>query len=242
MKITSSLLPLALLTISAASLHAQIITVNDANFETPTVGVGSVGKFEGTGSISGVPYNDGGSFDAGITNPNSVTFVRTAGNLLPGTANSTQALVIDGFQDEVTATYQGSLGNYVAGDTYTLTVAIGDALNDVNSGETGGTYHLDLLQNGASIPGASITGTATVGNFTDLTLTFTAPSDVTGAIGFDLGMSSNNPFGQEQQGFFTNVRLTQSAVPEPSSMALTLVGAALMTGLVLRRRSLALRA
>lgn len=242
-KLIHSLLILGSLTLSAASLHAQILTpiaVNDANFETPAISQGSVGTLEGTRAVTGVPYTDGGSFDVGITNPNTAAFTRTDANLLPGTANSTQAMVIDGFQDETVATYQGSLGNYIAGDTYTLTVAIGDAMNDVSSGETGGTYHLDLLLNGSAV--ASTTGTATVGNFTDLTLTFTATSADTGAIGFDLGMSSNYVFGQEQEGFFDNVRLTQdspAAVPEPSSSALVVAGllAAVAFG-VQRRRAL----
>jgi hypothetical protein len=235
LSLSASLLILAL---GAVAAHADALPVEDPSFETPTVSNGSEGLLEGTNHVTGVPYTESDFFTVGVANPDSEEFAGGTGNdltdnPLPGAADGKQALEIESFTSEEKATYNaGNLGNFVAGDQYTLTVAIGDGLADATSHQVGGTYSIDLLENGQVVDTAS--STAQVGTFTDLSLTFTAGAGDTGAINFDLGLTGDNGTGKTL-GYIDNVGLTVQATPEPSSIALSLIAAGFMAVLGFRR-------
>ncbi len=159
----------------------------------------------------------------GVYNPYN-EYSRAANANLPGTADSTQYAFanLTTLGHSATFTYSGaSLGNFVAGDTYTLTVAIGDTL-----GDTSPTYSVSLLSNGSPV-GTAGTGTATAGIFTDLSETFTATALQNGqTIGILLTGTDN--IGGFEQPNLTNVRLSV-VTPEPSSaLLLTLAGVGLV--------------
>ncbi len=230
---------LVLLAFGAVAAHAQtLLPVEDPDFSTPTVNNGSEGLLEGTNHVTGVPYTEADFFTVGVANPDSEEFTGGTGNdltdnPLPGAAVGNQALEIESFTSEEKATYNaGNLGNFVAGDTYKLTVAIGDGLADSLSNQVGGTYTIDLLENGQVVGTAS--STATVDNFTDLSLSFTAGADDTGAISFDLGLTGDNGTGKTL-GYFNDVQLSVEAAPEPSSIALSLIATGVLAILGLRR-------
>ena len=105
------------------------------------------------------------------------------------------------------------LGTVAGGDSYTLTVAVG------NRGDTpyadNGTYTISLLDGGTVLASQTYAGSSiTPGTWHDLSLVYTAPGSVaTGNLQVQLGFAtagytSGQVFGQ---GDFANVRLTAAA-------------------------------
>ena len=177
---------------------------------------------------------DGGQA-VGTANPINSMHVGTGGGgvdgNLPGTGEGVTYAYLN-IQNNNTAsmTYSGtSLGSFSdfgPGAAYTLTLAIGRRLN-----LTAPTYTLELLQNGVMV--ASSQGTATAGEFNDLTTSFLSTTE-TGVIGIRI-IGTNNTGGFAQANF-DNVCLDIAAVPEPSTvglLGLTTVGIAALR----RRRS-----
>ena len=97
------------------------------------------------------------------------------------------------------------LGTVAGGDTYTLTVAIGN-LSESNNG----TYTISLLDSGTVLASQTYAASSiTPATWYDLGLNYTAPGDVsTGNLQVQLGFSADSG---TPEGFFTNVRLTAAA-------------------------------
>jgi hypothetical protein len=165
---------------------------------------------------------------AGTDNPVAAMFAGTGGSssdgLLPGTADGyTFALINVGAGESGSLTYSGpSLGNFTIGQTYTLTVAIGQRLDT----PTSSLYTIELL-NGGLLADASTATSAVHGTFTDLSLSFTDLAD-TGTIGIEL-YAANSGSGNFEQASFDNVRLVET--PEPSTHA-EILGGCMLLGLV----------
>lgn len=122
-----------------------------------------------------------------------------------------------------------SLGNFVNGDNYSLTVAVGTPLN-------GGAFHysIELLDNGTPVATSSATSPATAsGTFTQATINYAAVD--TGAIGIEILASDPNTASSIAD--FDNVSLVDlgpsGAPPIPEPTALLLLTA---VPLLLRRR------
>ncbi|MDA8376566.1 MAG: hypothetical protein M0Z50_05845 [Planctomycetia bacterium] len=192
----------------------------------------------------------------GVDNPINSKFAGTSGTsatqidgLLPPTADGYQNAYVNftaattpytavfTYDPNDTATAGATpmpLGNFTPGDTYTLTVAIGNRLD-----KTFWSYGLTLTENGTPV-GAMTTGqtTSNSGTFFDATYNFTAGASDTGAIGIQIdttdGMAVGATKSNGTQASFDNVRLSyaSAATPEPASLLLIIP----MLGLLALRR------
>lgn len=114
----------------------------------------------------------------------------------------------------------------VAGETYVLTVAIGQRFGPPNQ-QTYSPVTLSLLDGDSTLSSTVITAPPAAGTFGDASLIYTAQAGDSGNLRIRLGIASG------QYADFDNVRLTVSPVPEPSSVAAMVLG---LTVLGLRRR------
>jgi hypothetical protein len=209
------------------------ISVGNSLFQNPALPDGVTNGEQYTGTNPPDWTSNGDDSARGVDNPGLNMYVRSANANLPGTANSTQFgyLNLNYLGDTSNYTYSGSpsLGNFVAGNIYTLTVAVGTRLDN-----SAPSYSISLLSNGTPV-GVAATGVGETGTFYDLSETFTATAAQNGqAIGIILtGIDNISGF---EQPHFTNVRLTEVVTPEPSSLV-ALCGLGVMgMFLVVRRR------
>lgn len=155
----------------------------------------------------------------GVQNPANVAYAGTGGGgvdgLLPGTAEGYTYGYMN-LSNSGTFSYMtysgnslGSFSDFTVGSQFTLTVAIGDRLNETAAS----SIRIELLENG--IPVSVNEGVPTEGTFTDLTSVF-IPTTQTGAIG--IRITGINNTGNFQQANFDNVRL--AVIPEPSSFCM----------------------
>ena len=257
-----TLLTIAGLSISfatAASVKATSITVSDFSMESPAVGPTSIDSSEHNVSTKAAYwyYDDGSGQTAnGTVVPASSFFPTTTSGsnvVLASPADGVQYAYVNTNSGGVARlryvpTYSGSnggnstptpgvsLGNYIAGDTYTLTYAGGfrSGLDNLSytAAFTNGTGNA-----GASTPTVLATGTpvtlVTNGTFQTVSVTYTAlPADNGQPIG--LLLSSTNLGGGTQQSIFDNVQL--SYVPEPATVGLAGIA---VCGMLARRRRMA---
>ncbi len=202
--------------------YSESITVQDSSFQTPALSDGVTNGEQYDLNQADFPaWTGAGPGVFGIDNPSATMYARAANGPLPGTADGTQfgLLNLDITGGTNSFTYSGStLGNFVAGQIYMLTVAIGGRLDEASYQNQ--TDSITLLANGLAV-GTPGTGSPITGTFYDLTETFTATAGQNGeAIGILLSAISGNGF---QQANFDNVRL--SIVPEPGSLTLFGLGA-----------------
>ena len=116
----------------------------------------------------------------------------------------------------------------VVGNTYTMTVAVGD--RDAGSRATFSGYDIRLLAGGSLVASTSSTVSPGDGTFTDVSFSYTAEAGDSGLLGIEL-RETNGGGGKAVD--FDNVRLSFTAVPEPSSTALLSLGG---LALMLRRK------
>ena len=110
-------------------------TVDNPSFQNPPLadGVANGEQFTNASPPSWTASAAGNA--VGVDNPGTNMYIRKPDGTLPGTANGTQFgyLNLNG-GNTGTFTYSGtSLGNFVAGVTYTLTVAVGQRLDHASS-------------------------------------------------------------------------------------------------------------
>ncbi|MBV9008813.1 MAG: PEP-CTERM sorting domain-containing protein [Verrucomicrobia bacterium] len=130
-------------------------------------------------------------------------------------------------------TTTSSLGAIAANMLYTLTVALGNGGGNLSTFNTG-TYTIELLANGTPVATNMLAGSAIPnGTFRDLSTVFSSPASG-GVVGDALTIQLSATSGStNDEGFFDNVRLTASPIPEPATVLLTGAGTAV---LLLRRR------
>jgi hypothetical protein len=200
-------------------------------------GVGDAGSAGGGGATNGfIPdwtaTTDGGvaGVDNPVDNPTAGMYPGTGGSpsdgVLPGTGDGyTFGLINLSTGQDGSFTYSGSsLGNFVIGDTYTLTLSVGLRLDQPYSP----SYAIELLNDGVAVSTPTYYTTTSSGTFVDLpTFTFIDTAD-TGAIGIEI-LAENNGTASFEQANFDNVRLDET--PEPSTYA-EILGGCVLLGLV----------
>ncbi len=160
-------------------------------------------------------------------NPPGTLFIGAALNGIPVGGDGPQSAALGSFSSFRSAV---PLANIVSGQTYTLTIAIGDSMD----GGEPGTLRLGFLINDSFVPGGDITFAADTyspeGTFTDFTLQYTAlPADSGNTLKIFLGQVIHGG-----SVYLDNIRLTTSPVPEPATPLLVL--SSLSIALLVRTR------
>jgi hypothetical protein len=223
------------LALTSLSARAAFLNVPNFSFESPIVGSGTYtsGFVPDSSTISG--WTIGGVFPAtvGVFNSTDTQFgsvpegsqfafidSRTTGNtsLLSLTSSSNTLPTID------------------PGIAYTLTVAVGRRSDYTIAG----ALEIDLLANGVAVASSTIdANTITADTFLDLSTTLSADQAAALAgqqlsIQFKATNTSSSP-NTKNEVAIDNVRVTSSAVPEPASLGVLILGSASL--LTKRRRT-----
>lgn len=190
------------------------ISITNFSFEDPSFGD------QGSGSGATGWFGSGG----GVYNPQDAQFTGTTGapGTIPGTGDGVQVAYMNGgsmYQD---------VGDIVADSIYELTVAIGqradlgwsDLTISLRASSETGTVLASQTYDAAAAPN---------GTFSDVSFSFSS-ADFAGEVGNDLFLVFQAP---GVQALYDNVRITETAIPEPSSTALLGLGGLALT---LRRR------
>jgi len=197
---------------------------NALNFDTMTVPGWASG-------FAGPPVSGGG-----VEDPLDAQFAGATGNAspLPGTAEGPQAIFLQGTLASNSQSYSTTLPATIleADTTYTLTVAIGNPLDSEP-----GDVLLEFLVNGSPTAETVIpAGTLPDGTFTDHQLVLVlAPGDPLDGGELDLRVRQEQTANILQTVYFDDVRLEDTAVPEPVAAALLAVGIGVLAGAARRR-------
>jgi hypothetical protein len=231
--ITSALSLVVLFMLSAASAQTSI-TVNNPIFEAQPVPVAGnlITTPNGPTGWTGFRTGSGGNFDIGVGNASGPDF--TTPLTAPG--SGTNYLWLNDFNGngtEITGVYQ-DVGALLADTSYTLTVAIGQRAGAAPNGQSSWSPGIITLLNGTDNTGtvlATTTGIPTTPNtWEDFTASF-----ITGAtVSSDLTIELSVVDAPEIQADFSNVELTATAVPEPTTCAL--LGGGFISLMAIRRR------
>ena len=191
-------------------VRGEAIVVENHSFEEPSLNSGKYQAFEKwqSGNSPGWTWSEGvhGSF---IADPSDGQYAGTSGDgkvngKLPGTGDGHQytAAGLPGDQNEGSLTYSGaSLGKFVDGTRYTLTVAVGQRKDQQKL-----TYSAVLLADGEPVA-AVVSVPSKAGTFVDLTFAHTATAaDAGKEIG--IRITAN---GSYTQAHIDNVRLDTAA-------------------------------
>jgi hypothetical protein len=228
--------------LSAPAAAAPIAVPNDT-FQNPDVADGGqlaivtldTTTIPGwTASLAGAGITQGG-----LRDPQDAQFAGATGNdsPLPGTADGGQAVFLNGSlvgNTQVFVTVD-PLATVEAGQTYTLTVAVGNAL-DSDPGDVA----IQLTVNNSVVAQTTANDASLLeGTFTDLEVVYVAPAtgpQVGG--GLKIRLRQANTAGGGQVAYFDRVELEDGVVPEPAAPLLLVTGAAaLVAARRVRRRS-----
>lgn len=204
--------------------QATPIAVQNFSFEQPDLGhdTATVERFV-TSNVPGWSSTGSGGTGFGVADPSGSNYSGAGGPVLPGTADGAQYAFLNlpsAFSN--TLTYAGfSLGNFISGATYSLTVALGGR---GDSGSPPDLYGITLLADGVAV-GISAAAAGMVDTFFDLTYTFTA-SDAQNGMAIGIAMTASNTGAHFEQANFDNVRLAATSVPEPATLMLLGLGIA----------------
>lgn len=212
---------------SVSSVQAASVVVPNFSFEEDIAPPGGVMKFVPSGWLS---FNQKGGEDIGSQNALAANY--PVNNPMEWPAEGNQFAYVNMFANNA----EGGgiftdVGSLMPNTQYTLTVAIGsraDRLNSpgiislVNGFDNTGT----LLATGGGLP-------ETQGTWMDYSITFTTGAEVSDNLIIVLSV-----LGAETiQADFDNVRLEATAVPEPSTIALCLLGGLGAARMIRRRRN-----
>ena len=196
----------------ATSANAAISIVNPSFEDTVYGDQGS-----GTGTAGWV-NGSGGTY-----NPQDAQFTGTTGapGTIPGTGDGTQVAYMNGSSPM----YQ-SVGTIAAASVYELTVAIGQRLETAWSNLT---VELRATNQNGTVLASDVFDAADApdGTFSDVSISFNS-ADFSGEVSNDLVITFRSV---GVQALYDNVRLTETLIPEPSSLALLGLG-----GLLVARR------
>ena len=228
----NSLVGLAEVQFSAVTPNGPIAVPN-FSFQSPVqaAGTNSSGAAGSTTAITNWTIQTGAG---GVFFPNGNSGL---GNPLPGTADGSQyAFAESSSNAQVTSLLLTAGLGAIEDGKYTLTVAVGHRNTAARLPDN---YRIELLGDGNVLAFAELLDARNVipaASFVDLTVTFDAAFADLGKL-LNIRLIHSTDDGVFRQGAFDNVRLSFEAhVPEPTTAALGLLGAA---GLMMRRRRLA---
>ncbi len=203
--------------------HAQTaITVPNYSFEstsTDTLGIARPDSWSGGGFVQESPIG-------GLTTSANGQY----GPLVGQTAQGTHFLSIQGNYGAAPESLLLSSVPIAAGETFTLTVAVGNRYGFENSNPNFYIDNIALTLDGNIVATNVAPATSpTAGAFGDVTVSYTAlTADVGSTLGIELLDPTSNVY------FYDNVRLTEvggeAVVPEPSTWALLIGGALALVG------------
>jgi hypothetical protein len=222
---------LALAGALAAPAVAAPITVPNDTFQLPAVNDGAslnivtldLTTIPGwTASLAGAGISQGG-----ITDPLDAQFPGATGDdaALPGTADGGQAVVLRGslaMNTQVFVTID-PLATVEAGETYTLTAAVGNALDS----DPGDVAIQITVNNSVVAQTTANDATLPEGTFTDLQVVYVAPASgplVGGNLKVRLRQAVTG--AGNQYAYFDRIEFEDGAVPEPGAPLLLAAGAA----------------
>ena len=189
-------------------IRPAVIVVENASFELPDLGhdIALIPRHttETPPGWTAAENNHGGTA-VGVHDPCDILYRGTNGPVLPGTADGAQTCYMNlGSGEANTLTYAGfSLGHFVEGQTYTLTVAVGGRRD---GGAPASAIGIALLAGGKPA-GAGATAPAVADRFFDLRGVFTATA-AEGGKPIGIQISARNASTGFQQANIDNVRLT----------------------------------
>jgi hypothetical protein len=235
------LLLVALILHVAASAGAAPIAVPDASFDEPDVADGARANALNS-DASTVPgwlsvFSGPGVSGGGVEDPLDAQFVGADGDgsPLPAPADGGQALFVQGTlaSNDQSFSTLAPVAIVAEDTTYTLTVAIGNALDSEP-----GDVVLAFFVNGTPVAETiAPEGTLADGAFTDIQLELTTGAGDPLAGGeLDIQLRQEQTANALQIAYFDDVRLEDSAVPEPAAILLLAAGAGILGGAARRRR------
>ncbi len=186
--------------------YSQSISIANSSFESPALNDGAIASI---GSVQDWIVSGG---TVGIFNP-STSFYSDPAITTPGMIGNMSGVNAVFFSDNNQRTILQTLTeNIIVGETYTLTVAVGDRDGGGRSGFAG--YEIKLIAGGVTLNTASSSISPGDGTFTDVSLSYTAQAGDSGALGIEIG--SFTPGGGLSVDF-DNVRLTKGNIVTPST-------------------------
>lgn len=202
--------------LAVLSIHVQAaISITNFSFEDNIL----------DDSASGAGLNGWTASNSGSFNPIDSHFTGTSGlpGTIPGDGHGQQVAYMNG------GTLYQNVGTIEANSTYEMTVAIGERLDL-------GFNNLTIYMRASSDTGATLAtqsydaSDAPNGTFSDVSFSFSS-ADFAGQVGNDLYLVFESGGIQV---LLDNVRISETAIPEPAATALLGFGACL---LLVRRRS-----
>jgi hypothetical protein len=213
---------------------ADFLPVPNFSFEAPTQAGGSGDLGSVTGGTSGITdWNLSGAFTA-----SAGVFANDSPNQFTTLPDGRQFAFIDAWRsgDQTSLTLDPAANSLPAIDStasYTLTVAIGQRADY----QPAGSVAIQLLANGNVVSSNTLNAnTITPGAFTDLSTTLTAAQAATlggQQLSIRIVDTNTSATNDKNEVALDNVRLFTTAVPEPASLGVLLIGAA---GLLTKRR------
>jgi hypothetical protein len=230
----------ALVLAIGGAAHAASLAVPNPSFEAPDVvdgGRANALNFDSAtvpgwaSAFSGPPVSGGG-----VEDPLDAAFAGTTANasLLPGDADGDQAIFVQGTLASNNQSFSTTLpvATLEADNTYTLTVAVGNPLDSEP-----GDVLIEFIVNGTPTAETLIpAGTLPEGTFTDYQLVLAlGPGDPLAGGELDIRLRQEQTANLLQTAYFDDVRLEDTAVPEPAAWALLAVGAGVFAAAGRRR-------
>jgi hypothetical protein len=209
----------------ASACNAAEIALPNPSFESPDFADGSGEAYVESGLVFGWNFTGPGQF--GIGDPNGFRFHGTTGNatLLPTPADGYQYAVLGGAARSVTSIQNPApLGTIQPLTQYTLDIAAIN-LDARNFGSGLGTLQISLLAGMNSMASSSLDYSSfNFGEIRPLQVSFmTGASDWTVGQALNIRVSVTAPSNSGANGFFDNLVLTATPVPEPSLVAIGLL-------------------
>ena len=226
----------------ASICNAAVLPLPNPSFESPDFADGSGLHYITPGLVFGWNWTGPANTQFGIVDPDDFRFQGTTGNganRLPAPADGYQYAILGGMAGTFTSIQNPAPVAMIQPFTqYTFEVA---AINEYaqHTGSRLGTLHISLLAGGNLVANSSVDYSSfDFGEMRLLQVSFTTGDSVDWTVRQDLNVrvsyGADSQFGSN--GFFDNLALTATPVPEPETWVMLSVGLLFMVGLGYARR------